>query len=269
VDPEDAVIARSLLCALLLAAAGCGEGGGEDATTGGATVDPGADPDGDRLTNAEEAKRGTDPAEADTDGDGYLDGDEVTAGTDPLDDTSRIYEGGWPFQPDKDTIADPGFDGTPTIGAPIPRLVAYDQFGELVDLYDFALHGRPVVIDLSALWCGACKDLAAWLGGEPSDVFDGKPEYAGIPGRVAAGEISWITIVFEDAAGNAATPEHAIAWAEAFPNAKIAVLADDDRAMFDYLYPGSYPSLQVLDEDMTLRIYDRFDYAPALAFLAQ
>ncbi len=42
------------------------------------------DPDGDGLTDAEEAARGTDPGRADTDGDGLLDGAEVVLQTDPL-----------------------------------------------------------------------------------------------------------------------------------------------------------------------------------------
>lgn len=265
-----------LLSAVLAVLGGCGGGASGGGTTGGGTTGGGAtggaadaDPDGDFLTNADEEKLGTDPGKADTDGDGYSDGDEVFAGTDPLNSASRIYEGGWPFQRDKDQIEDPGFDGMPGVGAVIPRLVARDQFGQLVDLYDFALHGRRVVIDLSALWCGACKELAAWLGGEPSPLFDDKPEYASIPGRVASGEIYWVTIVFEDAVGNAATAEHAVAWAEAYPHPNVVVLADNDRAMFDYLYPGGYPSLQVLDEDMKFLVYDRFDYGSALSLLSQ
>ena len=43
-----------------------------------------ADSDGDFLTDAQEARAGTDPAVEDTDGDGSIDGEEVYAGTDPL-----------------------------------------------------------------------------------------------------------------------------------------------------------------------------------------
>jgi hypothetical protein len=45
---------------------------------------PGADSDGDGLTNAEERELFTDPYQADSDRDGVNDGDEVQAGTDPL-----------------------------------------------------------------------------------------------------------------------------------------------------------------------------------------
>jgi hypothetical protein len=261
-------VLRLLLVAVALAPLACGGADTEPAASAGGGGGPHADRDGDHLTDAEEAELGTDPSVADTDGDGYLDGDEVLEGTDPLDAESRIYQGGWPYLRDKDDIADPGFDGAPEIGKTIARLVARDQFGDRVDLYDFARHGKKVVIDLSAVWCAPCKDLGAWLEGEPSNLDD-KPEFAAIPDLVRSGEIFWLTVVFEDAAGNPATPGDAAAWAEAFPNPKIPVVADNDRAMYDYLFPGSFPSIQVVDEDMTLRAYDRFDYETALASLLE
>ena len=49
-----------------------------------------ADPDGDGLTDEEEADLGTDPNDPDTDDDGINDGQEVTDGTDPLDDCDNI-----------------------------------------------------------------------------------------------------------------------------------------------------------------------------------
>jgi thiol-disulfide isomerase/thioredoxin len=257
-----------LLCAALASVAACGTNNDAPAP-GPAGGDPSADADGDFLTSAEEAQHGTDPGNPDTDGDSYLDGDEVLEATDPLDPNSRIYQGGWPYQRFKNEIVDPGFAGTPMVGAVMPRLIAHDQFGQEVDLYDFARHGRRVVIDLSAIWCDACKDMAHWLGREPSTNFDSKPELAPIVDRVEQGQIYWVTVVFEDGVGNAAGPAEAVAWAEAFPNAKIAVLADNNRALYDFLFPGGYPNLQVLDEDMILRVYDRFDYNKALSFLLQ
>jgi thiol-disulfide isomerase/thioredoxin len=252
---------------LLLALAACG---GSDPVEPPPVTDPGpsnADGDHDYLTDAEEAELGTDPANPDSDADGYLDGDEVLESTDPLDGASLIYQGGWPYQRFKDDIADPGFDTTAEAGAVVPRFVAIDQHGQEVDLYDYAMHGRPVVIDLSAGWCGACREMAAWLEGEPTTSLDIPPELDVIPEKVAAGEIDWITIYFQDSSSTPADADDVAEWYASYPNPRVAVLADTDQAMLDWLWPGGYPSIQVLDEDMTLRTYDRFDYLPALQSL--
>ncbi len=260
------MMCRWMALALLLA--GCSsetprDPSGDGGAGGG---DPSADGDADYLSDAEEASLGTDPLDPDSDDDGYLDGDEVLEQTDPLDPESKIYRGGWPYQRFKDDIADPGFGGAAEAGAVLPRLVSVDQFGDTVDLYDFAMHGKPVVIDLSAGWCAACLEMAAWLEGEAPDLA-GDASFNAIPEMVAAGEIYWITVVFEDAAATPADGADVAQWYGEYPNPHVAVLADDDRALFDHLWPGAYPFVTVIESDMTLRVYDRFDYKPALASL--
>ena len=49
------------------------------------TQDPAGDPDGDGLTNSNEARYGTNPGKADSDGDGVNDNTEVTNGSNPSD----------------------------------------------------------------------------------------------------------------------------------------------------------------------------------------
>jgi hypothetical protein len=75
------------------------------------TDGPKGDPDGDGLTNAEEATKGTDPKNPDSDGDGITDGDEVKAGTDPknpdsdgdgIKDGDEVKAGTDPKNPDSD-----------------------------------------------------------------------------------------------------------------------------------------------------------------------
>jgi hypothetical protein len=60
----------------------------ETAPVEAAPADTGADSDGDRLSDADEAALGTDPTNPDTDGDGYYDGDEAALGSDPFDPAS-------------------------------------------------------------------------------------------------------------------------------------------------------------------------------------
>lgn len=54
-----------------------------------ATLPPGADPDGDGLTNTQEQALGTDAFNADSDGDGFSDGEESASGSEPLASSSR------------------------------------------------------------------------------------------------------------------------------------------------------------------------------------
>jgi hypothetical protein len=63
------------------------------------------DSDGDGLSDAEEASRGTDPANPDTDNDRFPDGFEVAAGSDPLDDDEGLLT--FPFFLDFSQLDDP------------------------------------------------------------------------------------------------------------------------------------------------------------------
>jgi thiol-disulfide isomerase/thioredoxin len=258
---------RALTVAFALLAAGCS---GADDTTAPPIdePDPPGDGDGDAdfLTDAQEQELGTDPTNPDTDGDSYLDGDEVLENTDPTDATSVIYTGGWPYQRNKDDIVDPGFDGAPEVGGTIPRLVSVDQHGEMLDIYDYAMHGKPVVIDLSAGWCAACQEVSLWLEGEGS-LGDG--EFDAIPDMVKNGDILWVTVVFENGSSTPATENDVANWYAQYPNPDVAIMADDDRALFDWLWPGGYPAIFVLDENMALQSYDRFNYIPALQTLIE
>ena len=236
------------------------------------SADPSADSsdaDGDGLTAAEEAELGTDPTLEDTDGDGYSDAAEAHAGTDPLDPDDVIYTGGWPYNLDKDALGAPGWESAAGDGAQVPRFLAVDQYGEEVDLYDFAGHGRHVMIDMGTLWCEPCKDLAAYLStADTSHLIWGtdektgdddyypwwKESYEGLAEHVAAGDVYWITVLFSES--SEITVEAAEEWHALFPNESIPVLIDADLALHDWIGVTSYPVLNLLDEDMNLVAHD-------------
>ena len=158
------------------------------------------DDDGDGLTNAEEAELGTDPSLSDTDGDGYSDGEEVHAGTDPLDSDSVIYVGGWPYNMDKDSLEDPGWETDSEVGAMLPDYTAVDQHGDMVDFYDYAGRGVPIVLDMGTIWCEPCKSMSAYLSdGDLEHVEQWawwKEDYEGLYELVRDGELSWVTVLF-------------------------------------------------------------------------
>lgn len=237
------------LSTLPLALLACAGGGDEDADGDGLTADQeaeyGTDPDvadtdSDGLTDGQEVNEvGSDPTDADTDDDGYLDGWEIDAGTDPLDDTSVIYQGGWPYNPDKEDLGNPtSLKAAP--GEPIPRYLLNDQFGDEFDLYDLSGGDVPVVIALAGLNCAECQQMALFVNGKTSSIPGQYPDAAAamscLKDAVADGDIRWVTALYSSSSGSNPTQADVEAWHNLYPNANIPVLLDseiDVRGWFD------------------------------------
>jgi len=255
-------------------------GGGTDDTGGGGAPGGGGDggggdvdSDGDGLTDAEENEIGTDPDNIDSDGDGFSDGEEWEEGSDPTDgtDTPFAYTGGWPVNSDsvKDDIADPGWSRSGLReGDVMWRFEGVDQFGEVVDIYDYAYQGKDIIIDLSGAWCYWCHEIAAWLEHQPSD-FDAYmssyPYFRDLPDMIENGDIYWITILDRTSSQQPASASTVSEWYGWYPHPGIAVLADDSGSeVAEYANVYGYPTLWLVDETMEVVEYDREYYPNAL-----
>lgn len=223
-----------------------------------------ADSDDDRLGDGDEVALGCDPLDPDTDGDAYADGDEVAVGTDPLDAASVIYRGGWPYNPYKGSLLDPGWGGVAKLGAPLPRFTWRDQFGDPVDIWDFALHGRPVVIQLSGMWCEWCQEMSAWLDGQPSGFDEHAEEYPwieAVPGLVADGEVYWVTVLDADARGTSVNSDDLEDWYSAWPNPQVPVLGDVRMELTGWMQAVGYPTLVLLNERLEVTVWSPYDFS--------
>ena len=216
-----------------------GDGLGNDLEAALGTDPNEPDTDGDGLSDGDEHfTHGTDPTSADTDGDGYLDGWELDEGTDPNDASSVIYAGGWPYQPDKDALSEgaPTWDATSgAVGERLPRSAWTDQFGDAVDLYDFAGHDVPVMLALCATWSPECADLPG------SDV---------VISGIVQGEVFWITVLTQDDAGNPPTRAVLEEWDASHGLDGVPVLAGDEAE--DTWVPVGWPTLVLLDAGLTV-----------------
>lgn len=218
------------------------------------------DEDGDGLSCELEILAETDPQLADSDGDGYLDGEEHSAGTNPNDEGSVIYTGGWPYNPNKESIDFPSWDSESEEGAFVPRFTGVDQYGDIVEMYDFSGHGQRAILDMGTIWCEPCKGMAAYLSdGDTSHVEEyvwWEAEYEGLYEAVRDGEIFWITVLFSAGGAGDADLSHTQQWHEQFPNNAIPVLADTNLDLYNWIGVTSYPVLNLLADEFSLDIYD-------------
>lgn len=246
--------------------------GMSDADEAKAGTDPQkADTDGDGINDGIEAETGTDPIKPDTDSDGYTDGQEAHAGTDPLDPKSVIYTGGWPYNTTKDDYDDPGILTPASLGNRIARWKALDQFGQVVDIYDFMAADTPIVLDIGTKFCKPCKGVAAWLStgnpGAESPETDGpvntyawwKDSYAKIYDMIQNGDILWVTVLWSSCKmeSTKAKPEDVVWWDQQWPNEHIPVLVDPDCSFKEHMQVNAMPHISVLNSKLELLVHGK------------
>jgi hypothetical protein len=220
---------------------GSDDGGDDGSGDDGETTEP-ADPDsdGDGLPDSEEEELGTDPNKKDTDEDSYWDPWEINEGTDPLNYDSRIYTGFWPYNPNKDDLHQGTWgESGKSKGDPFPRISLIDQHGESLDFYDLSQFGKNeseghpgawIIIDISAMWCGPCNNIAQWLaynsGPEAATL---NAEFPTIRDKVHSGTFLWVTTLYEDSNSQQADAADVAAWANQYDDPWIPVLVDDGK----------------------------------------
>lgn len=284
-----------LALAASLALGACSGGGGSGAPADGTTGDGTEDGASDVPALDVPASDTSDVVPADSDAATLP---EVTAEVvDEVASSDCQYAGAWPCNPDKDDIADPGWQGecpgstgcvcgpddpwlgwidsdecdsgacygqpkegfcAPGPGTPVPRFVGVDQFGQEVDLYDFAGQGKIIALDMSAGWCTPCKELVQWfIDGDPLVKANPWWNESWVPIRemVQTGQILWITILYEDENGEDATPALASWWHQSWPHEDIAILVDDERQLHTWLRPTGLPCVNLIADDMTTLTY--------------
>ena len=232
------------------------------------------DSDGDTISDYDEVDGlGTDPLSVDTDGDSYQDNWEQTEGTDPTDANSVIYKGGWPYNPDKAQYEGRTWDDAGNNeGDPLAYFTFLDSNGDMVDIYDFADQGKPIMIDIAAMWCQPCQGISKWLAGI-SDPYHWQDTAPHIRDAVQNGDVYWVTILGDDM-GNSADNVYTTGdvdadelgqWEDTWPNPAVPLMADDQSNGDEYqgyaqgsavtaLLENAWPTTILFNEDLTVMV---------------
>ena len=213
------------------------------------------------------------------------------------------YIGGWPVNPRSDEIEDtsfalpcPGPIGcdcitdtdcvnqncrahpkgnycVPKVGDVVPRFEAIDQFGESVDLYDFAHQGKMILLELSAAWCSPCNDMASWLTNNDLKIRENpwwRDRYLPVRDMIKSGEILLVNVMFEGKTKKTtATFNDILEWYQKYPDPHIPILLDEYRFLHSWVKPTGLPCIFLLDENMRLINYTNRGLTDAFLHLTQ
>jgi len=161
----------------------------------------------------------------------------------------------------------------PKKGDILPRFEGLDQFGESVDIYDFANQGKILMIELSAGWCSPCNDLSAWLTTNDSKIKENrwwKDQYLPIRDMVENGKVQLINIMYEGPIKKTTvTPNDVIDWYKKYPDPNVPILADEYKFMHSWVKPTGLPCIFLVDENMRLINYTNRGLNDAFIYLTK
>lgn len=200
----------------------------------------------------------------------------------------KVYTGGWPFNPNKDLIDDPGFGNCPKAngcecnddyscpdnsactqlfrgkycipkkGSVVPRFKGFDQFGEEFDLYDLSIQGKPILLEVGSSTAQSSQDFSAWRSHQNDNATRQKwwkNKFSGVRDLIDNEEVLWVHIIHLDENKNSATIETVSSWHERYPHDNIIILADPEAKMKTWIRPTGLPCMVLLDENMILQVH--------------
>lgn len=126
------------------------------------------------------------------------------------------------------------------IGENICNIESVDQNADMFDLYSY--YGRPIVIDLSTMWCPICQRAAPYAEQFMTDWED----Y----------DLLWITIILEDDMGNEVNAAELAQWSLEHGLEK-SLVVKGSRHMLDLEglsgFPATgWPTFVFIDEDLLI-----------------
>jgi thiol-disulfide isomerase/thioredoxin len=123
---------------------------------------------------------------------------------------------------------------------------AIDEIGEDSFLSD--LYGKPIILDLSAMWCGPCQLAGSHMQATAAE----------IPG------VTFLTVLIEDGQGNIPETNDIEGWKDSLEitscpvwGSSREIISNDPTDMEDHLYLDSWPTFYLIDSNGKVQSYMR------------
>lgn len=143
----------------------------------------------------------------------------------------------WPTATPPACLEGQGFSA----GEVIPDFRLPDQRGQTVSLWQF--FGDVVLVDISTMWCGPCRELAYETQATYEDYADSGFMY--------------VTILAEDNDGQPPDTDDLVTWADYY-GIEAPIVGDGDKAFSgQVVFDGTYPRLLLVDRE--LRVIEEVD----------
>ena len=123
------------------------------------------------------------------------------------------------------------------VGQVFPDLRLVDQHGQEVAAWQW--YGMVIAVDVSTMWCGPCRGLAAEVDHTWEDYRDQGFMY--------------LTLLPQDQAGEVPDQADLNAWADQF-GITAPVLSDDQGWSYQIVPDNTYPRIMIVGRDMRVRV---------------
>ena len=157
-------------------------------------------------------------------------------------------------------------------GTIFPEVILQDQFRDQVNLYDFAGHGKLILIEFSTAWCRPCQELADWFSNDVPTITENrnwKKEYNILKELVSNNEIYFINIMLQDSYKDPASSESLEDWFQMYSDDNIPILADKDGAVWNWVRPSGYPTVILLNDKMEVVQFSTRGWHEAFNYVSQ
>jgi hypothetical protein len=136
-----------------------------------------------------------------------------------------------------------------SVGNAVAQVELVDASGELRNLCEWG--GTPLLIDICAVWCGPCHDLAMQLSDPSAGSWFPESIVAALLALLDEEKAYWVTVLVQGQGGEPATVDDALYWETEYPHPSVTptFVPADAGVLESHFGVGCYPTIYSADHE--------------------